>query len=1506
MSPKNDPINISIRNNNDENLLKCFHDLSKENIKKEVIYYLYKGLKYYFSNIIQLSQTNLTELSKQFNDSELAILQLFSELINLIINPPPPPFIISINSNEINNIAKKARYNILYNLQLALELDIKHDHGGSRGHGYGKECADFFIDDNNLKIHLKGNIPLDIINKNKASLLSMVGSNGKKKCLDETNETMKFPPLYKILDTTSKLCAKKYLRQENKETQTLKCLPTIIDSAGQANDVGEPPNFHIDFELIVQNLGELLFSSMFKSLVDNNIYLITKLPESITNRDEWLKSAKEYIMNVVLLYDNGTALSSEDITVLTGQVSQFSVPKITMYNSRSLVTYLKAKDSMFSINYMGNIWKELHHKWNNNNTILPTTINENYINNNENTKKYAEVLVRDLQYVKKICGDGCQNFATLVYGNIKEVLTKNNKLEFIWIDNTDAKGLYKNITTETFDTFLAVVSSVLNSSYCVGTTSLEFQYTLSDPFSRFYKKNYFEVWRSYFKLSSLLILKIKETKKATQGGANSYKKNKKKYIYISDSSDDSDYNSDNKISNEFYSKLLLNNKIKNIKGGDDIEKDIDKDIDKQLKKLCLENLTYEDVYCLNDKYIKIMTSLEFAHFITPNRDSKFRRIYNILPEFMKISSEITKCNKLNFFLKYKTDACDFMLSNIARQLGLDTKLLNSDYKDLQKNFDYPLRNKLANFWDGETILDQGFFYDVKDLYDDIECYSKKDKKEYYEKLIKIKSSKYNSLRTLLNGLEGLEGLEGIGLVKYILGLLKINKIESHDIFCVNIYNKLVEDLINFLTSIANKGNLFAVESSIKNNMTKLLQILFPIVYMHDNNTLSINYLIYVEDNYKFFNLKKNFPIKDKTPFNIVAENEEKKSIIKDFLEHDDMATFNTIHNKILSFCYCNLVYSLSPIKLLEEAILKQFTIFDDDDIKKIDKTRTIDIMELIKTTLNAWKDQVMGDDDSINKLEDLKKSSNNEQLCKFFTDKNKYKEKFKLIGTDLTAKKEHITMMQQYQNKYSVSLKKAYELIEFLLNGLKKLNELESFLSQNNFKLNYANSDLNNLKAKIHDDYTTLSNLLSKQKNVIYKFISDIISSRSKTEKKDEIKDIFDIETKLANKIKVFREKYEPNIDKDNKQIKNYLDELKEISRTLQDDIAELQRELSEHKNKLSKMKKDKMKKDKMQIDVITRKEEEIKEIKKNIDSKEDEILKNQKNYNDNKAIYDYNILLLYLTSNTIIDKEFKLLKEIFNIKDNILIQDQKFLKSLIDNKDNYISFYQNFNIGLNIDTSFIKKLKESEQYTSFSTKLKKIGINAIDLKYKIFLEKRKLGEEFDISKLNQNNGEILLPEPIDDTIDMDDKLNKDVSIENKVKLYCGVIDLELKTYKGLNLAHDYKNKIEKKLNKRDRSREYVKYTEAFPILKEVIIENDEHYKITDEANEVLYILSVREEELKTLREILDLFNNCKLLQDKLILLKHEIIKAQPVSYLSTKRPHSDDENAHGQKKQKV
>ena len=102
----------------------------------------------------------------------------------------------------------------------------------------------------------------------------MVGSNGKKKCLDETNETMKFPPLYKILDTTSKLCAKKYLRQENKETQTLKCLPTIIDSAGQANDVGEPPNFHIDFELIVQNLGELLFSSMFKSLVDNNIYLI--------------------------------------------------------------------------------------------------------------------------------------------------------------------------------------------------------------------------------------------------------------------------------------------------------------------------------------------------------------------------------------------------------------------------------------------------------------------------------------------------------------------------------------------------------------------------------------------------------------------------------------------------------------------------------------------------------------------------------------------------------------------------------------------------------------------------------------------------------------------------------------------------------------------------------------------------------------------------------------------------------------------------------------------------------------------------------------------------------------------------------------------------------------------------------------------------------------------------------------------------------------------------------
>lgn len=61
--------------------------------------------------------------------------------------------------------------------------------------------------------------------------------------------------------------------------------------------------------------------------------------------------------------DIKTVQLSNDISVNTGQTSQFSVPKITKFNSRTLLEYLKSPESIYRTANMGNIWSALCSRW---------------------------------------------------------------------------------------------------------------------------------------------------------------------------------------------------------------------------------------------------------------------------------------------------------------------------------------------------------------------------------------------------------------------------------------------------------------------------------------------------------------------------------------------------------------------------------------------------------------------------------------------------------------------------------------------------------------------------------------------------------------------------------------------------------------------------------------------------------------------------------------------------------------------------------------------------------------------------------------------------------------------------------------------------------------------------------------------------------------------------------------------------------------------------------------
>ena len=1517
MPPKqnSEPINLSIRTNaiKDASILSCFHDNIDDATYVKIIEYLKCGVQLYLEELKKILQDKPYEmdlnggidsfirilkdnLSREFINSESILLKLFGHLIK----------------NENLDVAYKPQLiNFFKHLKLALELDIKHDHGGTRGHSVGKECVQFIIDNGTLQLELKGITPLDIIkNKDGAKLLS----SDEGTCLSLSHEDMKFPPKYKILDTKSKKCVKEYLIK----TQTIKCLPTIIDSAGQSDNVGEPPDFDILIELIVQNFGEFLFSRMFKSLVEDNIYLFTFLPEQPHSRDVWLKNTKSYIMRVLLKHKSGCYIEelSKDIIVNTGQTSQFSVPKITMFNSRTLLQYLKSPESIYRTDKMGNIWSALCSRWDPNSSF-PPSVNEKHVNNNTDTRKKAEVLVRDLQYVKKICGDGCQNFATLVYSNLKTFFKHNGTN---WDFYSDKKGYYKNITTETFDTFSAVVSSVLDSSYSIGTTSIKFQYTLlGDAYARFYEKSYIEVWKLLSNSYPLLLFTVAATAvaatavAATVGGGG--KNNNIKYNYYSESSDYSD-DDDTIASNEFYNKLLLN--YKNIKGGMvsgdegggvDVDMSMVTDKKETLKKeICLLGLNYKEVYDLHkDFWIDLDKSkgsqecclIYLVQFIF-TRINVSEKLGNFLTDIPDLSSSLNKIARLSEQIrsfKKQAEISNLMLKRAAEVINYDTSQLKKKITDdLELN---EINSKLKELLLGNGVSVEGFFDVVEDICKRNECFSKKDIKECNKELIKTKNDHMTELSEQITTIT--QNLEGNDLLKKCLDVLKIND-SGYNKYKVlfNTWNDLVENLKEFLVSISNKGRLFSVEDSVSNKMLVLIQFLFPFIYDESNNgTLSIMLpkqyskecvkkiddmgsdvdldsddmddksvdksveesveesagesciLKCYYDEITISNAGKKV-FNKKSPFHNVANDLAEKSNIEKFSTNRTLDKYVKIHNCILLFSYCNLIYRLCPISLLEKAILKQFTIFDEDEMNKVDKSRTIDVLELIRITLKTWYETDIGDD-RIYILDSLEQNPSQSpiELFKLFHCKNiGVQSVYKYPDVDLSSKEEHITLMQQYCNKYSLSLKKAFELIEFLLNGKKKLKELITKLNdetnlQSQLQLYFNNDDLNLISRSIDNDKNILLILLQKQKKVIFDFISKILPmSKSRDTEEDEKK--YKSEIDFANAINTFE-----SLNKER------LKDISELIKALENEYKGLEKEKEELIKTLEELKEQRTK--------FRKEEKPIEDIVKNIKEKDGELKQNKEDlkqkkikYDEEKSKYEYAVLLLFIEDGNNSDY-MKYVKRIFEISE---YEDYDKFKDLLDsNKELFKTKYQEFKVRLGLYYELLNnpEFKKTDKDADIERHVKRILGNAINFRLMSLSEKQKLKRDF-CDKEDVNSG------TSDSLEDFDLKDDEQETVKKLIKL----LSNQLLTFKGLRTASEYRDKLNKNIKEKKELDKLKKKTEEkYPILEYVVLLNNEtnEYYINQKLADYL---SVKEEELKTLLRNLELYEKCEMLENKL------------------------------------
>jgi len=271
-----------------------------------------------------------------------------------------------------------------------------------------------------------------------------------------------------------------------------------------------------------------------------------------------------------------------------------------------------------------------------------------------------------------------------------------------------------------------------------------------------------------------------------------------------------------------------------------------------------------------------------------------------------------------------------------------------------------------------------------------------------------------------------------------------------------------------------------------------------------------------------------------------------------------------------------------------------------------------------------------------------------------------------------------------------------------------------------------------------------------------------------------------------------------------------------------------------------------------------------------NIKQTDDELKKSKEDLKEKKFEYDvknsdfeYNVLLSFLEYENFLEDEnysefMKYVKRIFEISE---YEDNGIFKESLkgEKKEIFKTKYQKFKVRLGLYNKLLdnEELKITDKDVDIEKHVKRILGNAMDFRLMSLLEKQKLKRDFCDKDANSGSNVSL------DNFDLEKEQQE--TVQKLIK----ILSNQLLTFKGLRTANEYKDKLNKNIDDKKDTATLKKNEDKYPILKYVVLLNKNTNKYYINQGLVDY-LSVKEEELKTLLRILELYEKCKMLENKL------------------------------------
>ena len=582
----------------------------------------------------------------------------------------------------------------------------------------------------------------------------------------------------------------------------------------------------------------------------------------------------------------------------------------------------------------------------------------------------------------------------------------------------------------------------------------------------------------------------------------------------------------------------------------------------EIKEIIYENIL-KITYIYYKNYSLDSSQLEEIHINKSNQECIL-----IFKDF--ILKENNKIKNLNLFIEFFS--LIILYENInENEQSIENKIFNESYIEQLK---YYFINK-EEIWKQLEIL-SNFLSDISN-------------KEYYSKLIRIKSSNNSNTGKIKKVLLDLINKPNDSIYKKILDEIKI-------IFSID---------YNYIINMTENNNEFYIEEK-NNNINDILKLLNFFILSENNLYLLINdplfsCIIAILDNESLFN--NNCKEQAFILFNNFAQNEAFISsnaeifltqnffmsyLLKEFLnfintlnlliqEKENMETNNllTLINNQKVITISKIIRSLSNNRIFWD-IYNQYinfnnicTIFIVND-SDINKNKIID-SDLLKIYLNILKNYYIFNEDNDKAKDDILFSLIIKNISEYSSDKEIIISLILLIE----SKQNDIYFIKFLQdNKIFEKIFQLYdknnnEINEYILqltNTLFQKNNLDFFINDfiNNYLVNICDNIINNnISEKIGGRFQSISNLIIKNENIninknLYEMIKNtIISILNKFVDSDYVKLIKQSLDIILYMIESLPKKIQLNFDKLTNENNNLLlnDLFKAINNSLLNDI---------------------------------------------------------------------------------------------------------------------------------------------------------------------------------------------------------------------------------------------------------------------------------------------------------------------------------------------------------------